>query len=248
MRYFITLSYNGTNYRGWQIQNNVTTIQGILNEALSTILRSDIASIGSGRTDAGVHAEMQMVHFDFEHLEDIQQLINKLNGLLPKDISVHTIRRVTEEANSRFDAQSRAYIYRIHQHKDPFKENLSYLYTRPLDLVKMNQCCELIKSWKDFESMSKVKTEVNNFNCQIFLAKWEKHNEEINFSVSANRFLRGMVRALVGTMVAAGENIITINDFEEILKSKDRRKAGRSVPAHGLYLRDITYPKHIFLD
>lgn len=248
MRYFINLSYDGTAYRGWQIQNNAQTVQGVLNQALSTILRTETSTIGSGRTDAGVHAEMQMVHFDFEEIVDLPKLVNRLNGLLPKDIAVRWIRPVKPSSNTRFDAQSRAYIYHIHQHKDPFKPMTSYLYHPRLDLDSMNECCAIILRWDDFEAMSKVKTEVNNFNCKIFRAKWEKQNEGVTFSVSANRFLRGMVRALVGTMIAVGEGSLTTQDFEEILKSNDRRKAGRSVPAHGLYLRDIVYLDTIYLD
>ncbi|MEP2025616.1 MAG: tRNA pseudouridine(38-40) synthase TruA [Reichenbachiella sp.] len=247
MRYFLDISYNGSAYHGWQIQNNAKTVQGVLNEALSTILRSEISTIGSGRTDTGVHAMMQMVHFDCEDEMDIILMVGKLNSLLPQDISVNEIKKVKDDVSARFEAGSRAYIYKIHQHKNPFKQGLSYLFHQTLNLDQMNACCEVIKSWKDFESMSKVKTEVNNFNCEIFSAFWEKQNDEIHFHVSANRFLRGMVRALVGTMLEVGQERMTLAEFEQILKSKDRKKAGRSVPAHGLYLRDITYPKDIYL-
>lgn len=247
MRYFIDISYDGSNYHGWQIQNNAKTVQGVLNEALSTILRTEIATIGSGRTDTGVHAIMQMVHFDSSKEIDQNQLLAKLNSLLPPDIAVNEIKKVKEDVSARFEATSRAYIYKIHQRKSPFKQGLSYHFHQSLDLNQMNACCELITKWTDFEAMSKVKTEVNNFNCEIFSAHWKKENDEIHFHVSANRFLRGMVRALVGTMLEVGQGRLSIEKFEEVLESKDRKKAGRSVPAHGLYLRDITYPKDIYL-
>lgn len=247
MRYFIDISYDGTHYHGWQIQNNAKTVQGVLNDALSTILRTEISTIGSGRTDTGVHAMMQMVHFDHDQEIDGDHLVAKLNSLLPQDISANEIKKVNEDVSARFEATSRAYIYKIHQNKSPFKQGLSYHYHRPLDLDLMNACCELIKNWTDFEAMSKVKTEVNNFNCEIFGAFWEKQNDEIHFHVSANRFLRGMVRALVGTMLEVGQGRMTIEEFREVLNSRDRKKAGRSVPAHGLYLRDIIYPKDIYI-
>ena len=247
MRYFIDISYHGANYHGWQIQNNAKTVQGVLNEALSTILRAEISTIGSGRTDTGVHAIMQMVHFDHNQLIDTNHLVAKLNSLLPLDISANAIAQVKDEVSARFDAISRAYIYKIHQFKSPFKQGLSYHFNQDLDLTLMNQSCDLIKKWTDFEAMSKVKTEVNNFNCEIFEAFWEKQNDEIHFHVSANRFLRGMVRALVGTMFEVGLKRMSLEQFQTVLESRDRKKAGRSVPAHGLYLRDIIYPKEVYL-
>ncbi|UXX80671.1 tRNA pseudouridine(38-40) synthase TruA [Reichenbachiella carrageenanivorans] len=247
MRYFIDLAYDGTHYHGWQIQNNVVTVQRVLNEALSTILRTEISTIGSGRTDTGVHAMMQVVHFDYANEIVVGQLAAKLNSLLPQDIAVRTIKPVKEGVSARFEAVSRAYIYKIHQYKNPFLQGQSYQFHQAIDLDQMNACCELIKTWKDFEAMSKVKTEVNNFNCEIFDAYWKKHNGEIHFHVSANRFLRGMVRALVGTMLDVGQGRMTVEAFQAVLESRDRKKAGRSVPAHGLYLRDIIYPKDIYL-
>ncbi len=247
MRYFVDISYDGTQYHGWQIQNNARTVQGVLNESLSTILRTDISTIGSGRTDTGVHATMQIVHFDFEKEIDGCQFIAKLNSLLPQDIAANQLRRVREGASARFEAVSRTYIYKIHKHKNPFKQGQSYHFNQPIDLKQMNVCCDLIKNWSDFEAMSKAKTEVNNFNCEVFEARWEKHNDETHFQVSANRFLRGMIRALVGTMLDVFQGRRTIEEFQCILESRDRKKAGRSVPAHGLYLWDIAYPKEIYL-
>lgn len=247
MRYFADISYNGSRYHGWQIQNNAKTVQGVLNGALSTILRSDVTTIGSGRTDTGVHASMQMVHFDSESEFDLDEMKAKLNSLLPWDIVIKDLHKVKEEANARFDATSRAYIYKIHSKKNPFLEGLSYYFHTELDESRLNSSCELIKKWKDFEALSKVKTDVNNFDCDVMEAFWEKQNDALYFHVRANRFLRGMVRTLVGTMLEIGQKRMDNSDFEEILQSKDRRKAGRAVPAHGLYLRDITYPDHIYL-
>jgi len=247
MRYFIDVSYDGTNYHGWQVQDNAVSVQGVLNNSLSTVLREEISTIGSGRTDTGVHAMMQIVHFDSQQEIDSKLLIMKLNSHLPKDIAVNKLAKVKSDVSARFNASSRSYIYKIHTRKNPFNQLQSYFYTRSLDLDLMNECCELLKSWKDFEALSKVKTEVSNFNCDIYDARWEKHNEQIHFHVSANRFLRGMVRTLVGTMLEVGRERMTLADFQKILESQDRRKAGRSVPAHGLYLRDITYPKDIYL-
>ncbi|RJE71853.1 tRNA pseudouridine(38-40) synthase TruA [Reichenbachiella sp. MSK19-1] len=247
MRYFLEISYDGTAYHGWQVQNNASTVQQTLNEALSTILRCEISTIGSGRTDAGVHALNQVVHFDLSDEVNTDELCHKLNRLLPRDIAALELRVVTDEASARFAAISRSYLYRIHQHKNPFLELRSYHHYRSLDIDLMNASCEIIKNWTDFESLSKVQTDVNHFNCQIFDARWERYNDEIHFHVSANRFLRGMIRAMVGTMLLVGEGNINLDTFEEILASRDRTKAGRSVPAHGLYLKDIIYPEDIYI-
>lgn len=247
MRYFLFLSYNGTRYHGWQIQENAISVQQVLNESLSTILQEKISTMGSGRTDTGVHATVQVVHFDVETSLDEETLIRRLNGILPKDIAVNKLKPVKPEANTRFDAVSREYHYKIHLRKSPFLENLSYGYFRVLNFDLMNQACELLKNWNDFECFSRVKTEVNNFYCDIFDAKWFKENDQVLFSVRANRFLRGMVRAIVGTMLEVGLERISLDGFQEILKSKDRKKAGRAVPPQGLYLNDIVYPEEIFL-
>ncbi len=247
MRYFIEISYNGTHYHGWQVQKNAISVQGVLNESLSTILRTEISTIGSGRTDTGVHAMMQVVHFDYAEEIDRELLVLKLNSHLPKDIAVKSIVSVKPDVSARFNASSRSYIYKMHTLKSPFNDHLSYYYTRALDMEVMNESCQIIKERTDFEALSKVKTEVNNFNCDIFDAYWEKANDEIHFHVSANRFLRGMVRTLVGTMIEIGRHRMSNEEFKQILTSQDRRKAGRSVPAHGLYLREITYPSDIYI-
>lgn len=240
------LSYDGTNYHGWQIQNNARTVQQNLNEALSTILRTEIKTMGSGRTDTGVHAYHQVAHFDYEGNLD-EGTCHRLNSLLSKSIAIKALRKVQPDVSARFDAVNRAYVYLMHTQKDPFKEGKSYRFARALDLNAMKECCEVFKSWQDFKCFSKVHTEVNNFNCEIFDAKWESVNDELKFYVSANRFLRGMVRSVVGTMLLVGENKIGLSEFKKILESKDRKQAGSSAPAHGLYLSEVNYPKGIYL-
>ncbi len=246
MRYFLELSYDGTRYHGWQIQKNAITVQQVLDESLSKILRQPIATVGSGRTDTGVHALMQVAQFDAERAVS-SNLVARLNSLLPKDIAVHSCRQVKEEAHARFDATLRSYVYKINGSKSPFEEGLSYHYSRDLDMNVMERCCEVLREWTDFESFSKVHTDVHTFVCRIFEARWEHQNDQLRFYVSANRFLRGMVRAMVGTMLLAGEGKISTEEFKKILESKDRKKAGRSVPACGLYLSEVTYPKEIYI-
>ncbi|MFY0628284.1 MAG: tRNA pseudouridine(38-40) synthase TruA [Reichenbachiella sp.] len=245
MRYFLELSYVGTHYHGWQIQDNAASVQQELNEALSKILRTEIKTTGSGRTDTGVHAIQQVAHFDFEgKLEN--NLSDRLNSLLSKNIAIKSCRLVQDEVNARYDAKSRAYVYKIISHKNPFQDSMAYRYAKELNLDAMNEACELIKNWKDFESFSKVHTEVNNFNCEIFEAKWVATNEAYEFYVKANRFLRGMVRAMVGTLLLVSEGSVGISGFKKILESQDRTKAGRSVPAHGLYLSEVNYLEEIY--
>jgi tRNA pseudouridine38-40 synthase len=219
-----------------------------MNKSLSTILREEIMVMGSGRTDTGVHATMQVVHFDTNSTLEPDQIVYKLNGLLPPDISANSIRKVTSEANTRFDAISRQYHYKIHQKKNPFLKGFSYQFPKTVDLDLMNEAAALLLKWEDFECFSRVKTEVNNFNCDIVEAVWQKGNDQLLFCVRANRFLRGMVRAMVGTLLDVGEHRVSMSDFQSILESRDRKKASRSAPAEGLYLNDIVYPDHIFTD
>lgn len=236
----------GTAYHGWQVQNNAVTVQQRINEALSTALGKEIKCMGSGRTDTGVHAIQQVAHFDHDGGVIFPELLHKLNGILPLDISVNAIRMVKNSVSARFDASSRSYVYKIHQNKDPFLIDKSYHFRRKVDLDKMNVACSLFKKHRDFQSFSMVKTDVNNYNCEIFEIGFKRENEMILFYVRANRFLRGMVRAIVGTMLDVGENKLSSKDLEEILESRDRKNAGRSVPACGLYLKDIVYPDDIY--
>ncbi len=246
-RYFLDIAYNGTAYHGWQIQENAHTVQAELEKCLSTLLRTRIEIMGSGRTDTGVHATHQIAHFDMEgHLPD--DLVYKLNSFLPRDISIQSVRKVHDEAHTRFDATQRSYQYFMHQAKSPFLEKLSYYHPKVVDVPLMNEAAKKLLGEQNFESFSKVKTEVNTFICTIKEARWEKQNDSLVFHVTANRFLRGMVRALVGTLLDVGLGKLTVTDFVNIIESQDRRKAGRAVPAHGLYLTSVVYPDSVYRD
>ena len=242
MRYFIKLAYNGSLYHGWQIQPNAASVQETLNKALSVLLHSDISLMGAGRTDTGVHAREMYAHFDFETVFDIPKLIHKLNSYLPKDIVIYTIFQVNEEAHCRFDATKRTYEYHIHLFKDAFLHEQSWYVNQSLDIDLMNEAAQLLLNYTDFQCFSKVNTDVNTFDCSIYEAYWKKEDNKLIFTISANRFLRNMVRAIVGTLVNIGLHKINVADFIRIIESKNREKAGFSVPAHGLYLTKIVYP------
>ena len=251
MRYFIKLAYNGTHYHGWQYQPNASSVQETMNKAVSTILNTEINLMGAGRTDTGVHAKEMYAHFDFKPSFDIPTLVHKLNSYLPKDIAVYDIIPVHEEAHTRFDATKRTYEYHINTFKDPFSQEQSWYFHQPLDVDLMNEAAELLFNYTDFQCFSKVNTDVNTFDCSIFEANWtrgtakqgveKQENEILIFTISANRFLRNMVRAIVGTLINIGLHKITLADFNAIIKSKNRDNAGFSVPAHGLYLTKIEY-------
>ena len=245
MRYFIELSYYGTNYSGWQIQRNAQSVQGKLNECLSLRLGEDIETTGSGRTDAGVHALQQFAHFDFNKTIDPDKLTFQLNQLLPQDISVRKIFRVMDDAHARFDALEREYQYIITTGKDPFLQNMAYYFNIGLDITLMNKAAQFFLDWRDFQSFSKVKTDVNHFICNIKKAHWEKSDNRLIFEIVADRFLRGMVRSIVGTLIEIGQHKMKPEDLKNILESKDRKKAGRAVPAYGLYLSRVSYPEDI---
>ena len=248
MRYFIEISYNGKAYHGWQVQKNAVSIQEKINDALSKKLRRTTTCVGSGRTDTGVHALVQIAHFDVENpILEHENFLFRLKSMLPSDISVNKIFPVTDDASARFDAISRSYIYKIHCRKNPFLDGRSYFFNQLIDVDKMNAASNLLLDWTDFQAFSKVRTDVHTFNCDILKAEWKRENELLTFSVTANRFLRGMVRSLVGTMLDVGQNKTSLENFKEILASKDRRNAGRSVPACGLYLSNIQYPGNINL-
>jgi tRNA pseudouridine38-40 synthase len=248
LRYFIHLAYNGTPYHGWQIQPNASSVQETLNKAFSVLLQSEINLMGAGRTDTGVHAKEMYAHFDFESSFDLPTLVHKLNSFLPKDIVIYDIIPVHDEAHTRFDATKRTYEYHIHQFKNPFLHELSWYFHQSLDVDLMNQAAQLLFNYTDFECFSKVNTDVNTFDCTIFEAHWtrgvaeaKQENDRLVFTISANRFLRNMVRSIVGTLVNVGLHKITLDDFTKIIESKSREKAGFSVPAHGLYLTKIEY-------
>jgi tRNA pseudouridine38-40 synthase len=251
LRYFIKLAYNGTHYHGWQYQPNAASVQETMNKAFSTILNSEINLMGAGRTDTGVHAKEMYAHFDFDTPFDIPNLIHKLNSFLPKDIVVYDIFPVADDAHTRFDATKRTYEYHINTFKDIFAQEQSWYFHQKLDVELMNEAAKILLKHTNFQCFSKVNTDVNTFDCTIFEAYWtrggaeqsgaKQENEKLIFTISANRFLRNMVRAIVGTLINIGLHKINLIDFETIIENKNRDKAGFSVPAHGLYLTKIEY-------
>lgn len=242
MRYFIEFAYNGKNYFGFQVQPDVISVQETLDKALSLLLRQEIEIVGAGRTDSGVHAKQMFAHFDTYEIADIPKLIQRLNSYLPNDIVIYNISLVHEEAHARFDATSRTYEYYIHTFKDAFINDGSWFVHQKLDVEKMNEAAKILFEYTDFECFSKVHTDVNTFNCTITQAFWSHNNNQLIFTISADRFLRNMVRAIVGTLINVGINKLSLTDFRKIIESKNRSKAGFSVPAHGLYLVKVKYP------
>lgn len=246
-RYFIYLAYNGKNYCGWQIQPNGVSVQQTLEEALFTILRTPVPVTGAGRTDAGVHARLMVAHFDWEQSGlSTEQVADKLNRVLPKDIAVFRIVPVRPDAHARFDATSRTYKYYITTEKDPFTYDFTYKVHGILDIEAMNQACEILFEYIDFTSFSKLHTDVKTNNCRITYARWEKEASGWCFTITADRFLRNMVRAIVGTLLEVGRGKLSLQGFRQVIEAKDRGKAGTSVPGHALFLTDVTYPETIF--
>lgn len=246
MRYFIYLSYDGARYHGWQIQPNDISVQEVLNKALSTLLREPIEVTGAGRTDAGVNASLMVAHFDCQQATDNGQLTYRLNKLLPPDIVIHKIQQVKDDAHARFSATSRTYHYYIITEKSPF-EPYAYRFPQPLDFDKMNEAAKTLFDYIDFTSFSKLHTDVKTNNCHIITARWEQLSPiKWQFTITADRFLRNMVRAIVGTLLDVGRGVLTIEQFREIIEKKDRCSAGTSVPGNALFLADVTYPEEIF--
>jgi len=247
VRYFIQLSYKGSNYHGWQIQNNSNTVQAELNKALSTILEERVYCTGCGRTDTGVHAKEFFAHFDCEKdLFSDNEFLYKTNGCLPPDIAVHKFYKVNHDANARFDAISRSYQYQIIREKNVFDNEYTYYLYGNLDLEIMNKAATIILDHTDFTSFSKSNSQSKTNDCNIKESFWEEKNGRLNFHITANRFLRGMVRSIVGTMIDLGKGKLSLEDFTDIILSKDRTKAGFSVPAQGLFLIQLTYPESVF--
>jgi len=246
LRYFIEISYNGKNYHGWQIQPNAISIQETLMEALSTILRKDINLVGAGRTDAGVHALQLFAHFDLDIILDSQETVQRLNAFLPDDLVVKSIVKVNDNFHARFDATSRSYEYRIWLGRNPFLLDTTFqIHRHQLNIEKMNEAATLLLEFTNFKSFSKSKTDVKTYNCNITNAKWVLEDHLLTFHISADRFLRNMVRAIVGTLLDIGIGKKTKQDFIDIIKSKNRSEAGLSVPAQGLFLTQVTYPNTI---
>lgn len=261
MRYFIYLQYDGTEYHGWQTQPDSVTVQETIEQKLSLLLRRELFIVGAGRTDAGVHARLMVAHFDYElgtdsqrYMKngqlDVDQLAFKLNGLLPHDIAIMKIVPVKPEAHARFSALSRTYRYYVTPRKDPY----NYLYSmhtyRDLDVDKMNEAASHLFDYIDFTSFAKLHTDVKTNNCRIMHAHWERVADgsgDIIFTIKADRFLRNMVRAIVGTLMLVGRGKLTVEQFCQIIEHKDRCSAGDSVPASGLFLEDVSYPEHLFL-
>ena len=247
MRFLFEITYNGKNYHGWQSQSNARGVQQVVEEVLSKLMREEISIVGSGRTDTGVHCAQQFFHADISKAFDLETLIVRLNSFLPKDIAIRSIRPVKSDVSARYEALERTYEYHITRVKDPLLDGQAFYFFKPLDLPTLKLAAALLTGTHDFECFSKVKTDVNHFICDVKRAEWNQKGDLLVFTVTANRFLRGMVRAIVGTLLDVGAGKTTMDDFRAILKSKDRKRAGMNVPPEGLYLMKVIYSKSIFI-
>ncbi len=246
MRFFAEVSFRGTAYHGWQVQKNALSVQELVNRALSTVLREPIETLGCGRTDTGVHAKQLFAHFDTSNDVNEKMLI-AVNCLLPKDIAIRRVFEVPAATHARFDAISRSYAYHICFHKDPFLTGFAWFIHEMPDVSLMNQACAMLLEHADFSCFSKSHTQVKTNLCNIMKAGWRAAGEELIFEITADRFLRNMVRAIVGTMLQIGRHELSLDGFVHVLESKDRSMAGMSVPAEGLYLCKVGYPSGIFI-
>jgi tRNA pseudouridine38-40 synthase len=246
LRYFVELSYNGKEYHGWQIQPNATSVQEAIENALSVLLAEKITVVGCGRTDTGVHAIQYYLHFDIKNKIDISKIIFKLNAFLSNSIVVHDLFLVTKKDHARFSAVSRTYEYRIYLGKNPFLQDTTWqVLSKNFDLNKLNDASKILYKFINFKAFSKSNTDVSTYDCIINNAEWIKEGNHLTFHITANRFLRNMVRAIVGTLLNVGLDKISISDFKNIIEGKDRTKAGASVKAQGLFLTKVNYPKFI---
>ncbi|QJW90554.1 tRNA pseudouridine(38-40) synthase TruA [Spirosoma taeanense] len=247
MRYFIELSYRGTAYHGWQTQANGVSVQTTLEAALSQRLQHPVYITGSGRTDAGVHARQQFAHFDREEpLALTDQLVYSLNCILPDDIAIRTIFPVRADDHARFSAISRYYHYYITRQKNVFEPGLTYHFRPELDVAQMNEACRILMQHRDFKSFSKVRANVSHFRCLLDFAYWERDaDDRLTFHIKANRFLWGMVRTIVGTMLEIGQGRMNLDQFSQLIEARDRTVAGRAAPANGLYLVEVGYPAEV---
>lgn len=245
MRYFIEIAYSGQNYHGWQNQPDSITVQEVLENSLSKILRTKIKLMGAGRTDAGVHAKQLFAHFDYQKINSVDDLIFKLNSFLANDISVQNLFQVNDDVHARFSALEREYQYIVSLEKNPFTKDFSYqIYHKPnIDL--MNQAANELLKYKDFQCFSRSNSDVKTYYCDVKIASWKSLGNQLVFTIKADRFLRNMVRAIVGTLLDVGFEKTSLSEFQEIIKSKDRNKAGTSAPAKGLFLNKVIYPEQI---
>ena len=247
-RFFIEIAYNGLNYHGWQIQSNANSVQAEINKALSTILKQEICVTGAGRTDTGVHAQQLFAHFDAKIELDLDKLTYKINSFLPDDIACKNIFQVHDDAHARFNAVSRTYKYQVSIKKDPFTTQTSHHHSYPLDIGLMNEGAKQLMNHKDFSCFSKSKTDTFTNNCKITEAYWKQDGDLLVFTITADRFLRNMVRAIVGTLLEIGQKKTPVSELENIIASKNRSNAGVSVPAKGLSLVNVEYPNTIYLE
>lgn len=244
-RYFIELAYNGSQYHGWQIQPAAPTVQETLNRALGTLLREEVNIVGAGRTDTGVHASFYVAHFDTEkELGDPLRIVYKLNRLTGKDIAIYNLYPVSNKMHARFSAISRTYKYYIDKQKNPFTCDYAWKVFPLPEIHRMNEACHILFEYSDFTSFSKLHTDVKNNNCTIFEAFWEDNGQQLVFTIKANRFLRNMVRAIVGTLVEIGQGKLAPQGIRDIIEARNRCNAGSSVPGHALFLCGIEYPKN----
>ena len=243
-RFFIELAYNGTAYHGWQIQPNALSVQECLDKALTTFFRQPVASLGCGRTDTGVHATQFFAHADILNVDatQVDRFVGSINALLPYDIAIKRIFPVEADAHARFHATARAYKYYLHFHKDPFRLDRSWLFKGDLDVDAMNKAAEILQQYTDFSCFSKSNTQTFTNNCKITHARFEWEGDALVFRIEADRFLRNMVRAIVGTLIRVGKHEIAVEAIVDIINSKNRSNAGQSVPACGLYLVKVAYP------
>jgi tRNA pseudouridine38-40 synthase len=242
VRYFLRIAFNGTPFHGWQIQQNADSVQAHVNRALGILLRTEIVTIGCGRTDTGVHATKFYLHFETEKEIESLPFLHQINSILPPSIAAYALFKVEDTDHARFSATQRTYHYHIYQQKNPFVGDQAWFYPHPLDIDKMNALSPLMKAHTDFSCFSKSNTQTFTNNCKIYEAEWKADDKGIVFRITADRFLRNMVRAIVGTSIDAGLGKLAVSDFQNILDSKSRSEAGASVPAHGLFLTDIKYP------
>ena len=246
MRYFLEIAYDGTDYHGWQTQPNARTVQEVLDKSLSTILRQSISSTGSGRTDTGVHAGQQFLHFDVATTFEEDALCYRLNRLLPNDISAIKLYPVGLEAHARFDAVTRTYDYRITKEKNPFKQRYTHYLSKPININLLNQAATALLEFEDFTTFSKVKGDTLHYRCKMYEAFWQESGSDLVFTIKANRFLRGMVRLVVGALLDVGAGKFSVDQFKAIIAAEDRKGASGAAPADGLFLTQVAYPEAYF--